>query len=77
MILEADPGCNQLSFSWTDATTRTWKIKVSQISCNDPNKPPENCLQYFTGTTGTVASYNWNNGAGPHLADQDYTNCIR
>ena len=40
MILEADAGnCNSLAFSWaTNSSPRSWKIKITQISCNDPNK---------------------------------------
>ena len=49
MILEAQDACNSLTFSWTTSTTRTWNIHTQQILCTDPNKPPEGCLQYFTG----------------------------
>jgi hypothetical protein len=36
---------------------------------------PEGCLQYFTGVSGTVYSYNF--AGGMHLANQNYVNCIR
>lgn len=36
---------------------------------------PQGCLQYFTGTSGTVESYNIDGGV--HLANQYYTICIR
>ena len=48
-----------------------------QIPCNTDYTPPDNCLQYFTGISGTVQSFNYNSGAGPHLADQDQRVCIR
>ena len=32
-------------------------------------------VQYFTGTTGTIYSYNY--AGGTHLAGQQYNNCIR
>lgn len=76
MILEADGNqCNTLSFGWNTATPRTWKIKTSQISCKDPHKPPEGCLQYYTAASGTVQSFNF--AGGVHLANQDYEACIR
>ena len=33
--------------------TRRFNILVSQFNCEDPNKPPDSCAQYFTGKTGT------------------------
>ena len=33
--------------------TRRFNILVSQFNCDDPNKPPDSCTQYFTGKTGT------------------------
>jgi len=76
MILEASDTCNKLQFVWTSSsTTRSWNIKISQIPCNVPWKAPEGCLQYFTGATGTVKSYNYDGGV--QLADQNYVNCIR
>ena len=75
MILEAKDECNDLTFTWTKSTTRTWTIQVMQIACTAPWKPTEGCLQYFTGTTGYISSYNYLGGY--HLANQQYTNCIR
>ena len=50
MILEAEDSCNDLTFSWGSTTaTRKWNIHISQILCSDPHKPPQGCLQYFTG----------------------------
>ena len=37
---------------------------------------PEGCVQWFTGTSGTLSSFN-NGGTSTHLASQDYTICIR
>merc|ERR1711892_100473 len=75
MIVEAADICNTLTFSWTTTDTRSWDIQVMQIPCTAEWKPPEGCLQYFTGTTGTIQSYN--NAGGFHLANQKYSNCIR
>ena len=38
-------------------------------------KPRSGCSQWFTGVTGTLQSYNF--AGGIHLANQDYTVCIR
>lgn len=38
---------------------RRWKIKVSQIPCGATYAPPPNCLNYFTGLSGLVKSYNF------------------
>lgn len=75
MILEARSDCNRLSFTWTSSTTRTWNIHILQISCSAIWKPPEGCLQHFTGVTGYIYSYNY--AGGVHLANQQYSNCIR
>ena len=40
-------------------------------------KAPNGCLQYHTANTGTISSFNFNNAAGVHLTDQDYSICIR
>lgn len=77
MILEADESCNTFSFTWssTSTDTRSWNIHAMQIPCTATWKPPDGCLQYFTGTTGTVYTYNYQGGY--HLANQNYQNCIR
>lgn len=65
-----------ISFVIGDATDNTWKIKVSQLSCNDDNVAAyQGCLQYFTGLTGTVSSYGVQSGL--QIAGQDYSICIR
>ena len=75
MILDARDECNTLSFTWTSSTTRSWNIHIMQIACTATWRPPQGCLQYFTGTTGYIYSYNY--AGGYHLASQQYTNCIR
>jgi hypothetical protein len=39
------------------------------------SRAPADCRQYFTGTAGTVKSYNY--GGSLMLAAQQYTNCFR
>lgn len=85
MIVDASESCNVASFTLSSAssTTRQWDIKVSQYKCGDTMGGPDGCLQYFTGITGTLASFNFPTSTGvvtstaTHLANQDYTMCIR
>jgi len=65
-----------LSFVLGDTTNNQYKVKVTQLSCNDADVAAQaGCFQYFTGVTGTIDSYNFGNSA--QLATMDYTNCIR
>ncbi|XP_071548125.1 uncharacterized protein [Panulirus ornatus] len=59
----------------TDNTVsnRRFAIKVSFIPCN--LKVPTYCGQYYTGTSGTITSYNYNNGV--YLAGLRYSICFR
>jgi len=57
---------------------RTWKIKVSQIECDNPSAPPdEGCRQYFMGAGGTISSFGSVGTANSFLSSQQYTVCIR
>ena len=52
--------------------------QVTQYSCNYDNLAPQGCTQYYFGPdTDTVRSFNYNNGNGKHLANQDQQICIR
>ena len=47
-------------------------------ACNTNVLPAEEgCLQYFTGVSGQIKSYNYDPGAGLQLSKQDYSICIR
>jgi len=59
----------------TTSFSRTWNIKVSQIECDNPNKPPTDCMQYFTKGSGTLESFNFNGGL--MVASMDYTVCFK
>ena len=70
--------CNKFTFQFGvgGISTRMYSIKVTQISCDDPNKAPDGCTQYHFGpSTGTIQTYNYANGQ--HLANQKQTICIR
>jgi len=54
---------------------KTFNILARQISCTAAWKAPTDCAQYFTGTAGSVKSYNF--AGGQLLNSQYYTNCIR
>merc|ERR1712061_351874 len=56
-------------------TAKTFNILARQISCTASYKAPTDCVQYFTGTAGSVKSYNY--AGGQILAGQRYNNCIR
>jgi len=80
MYVPASDQCNPLTSYFGSATTTTtsaFTIKVLQVKCNSKLRAPENCLQYLTASSGTITAYNWNSGAGPHLANQDYCVCLR
>ena len=61
-----------------DAATdrRTFETKISQIPCSSKMRPPDGCLQWFTGTDGQLTSFNFAANTG-HLAQQNYNMCIR
>ena len=52
------------------ATQRKFRYKVQQIPCGTPTTPPEGCVQYQWGVSGTVENYNFEGGY--HLNDQFY-----
>ena len=52
----------KLEFTFGTSTTvsRFWEIKVTQIECWSVSRPYDSgCLQYFTGTTGRLTSFNF------------------
>ena len=67
----------------TTTTTRKWQIKVSQFDCGSMNAPDQDCLQYHTAASGTIASFNWDTSTTTvsssqlHLSSQFYDICIR
>jgi len=58
-----------------DATQKNWNILARQIACTASWKAPTDCVQYFTGLSGSVNSYNY--AGGQIIQSQDYDNCIR
>lgn len=87
MIVDSDGnGCSVVNVGIGSGTsTRSYDIMVTQYRCGDESGGPPGCLQYFTGETGSVRSFNFpNQAAGTavavsvvHLSNQHYTACIR
>jgi len=58
---------------------RFWKILVQRIACNSPDLPPAGCLQFFTGLSGLITSFNGARMADAHqmIQNQQYRVCIK
>ncbi|XP_076308485.1 uncharacterized protein LOC143223895 [Tachypleus tridentatus] len=59
--------------------SRKWAIQVLQIPCQAPEAAPPGCLQYYTGATNVIKSFNFNeNPSGVHFLNNIfYSICIR
>ncbi|XP_023347917.1 uncharacterized protein LOC111716666 [Eurytemora carolleeae] len=88
MYLDSSSACNILSFNIDRATTvtRSWRVKVTQYDCgSDVPGIVEDCLQYFTGLSGTIRNFNYDTTkvdsalatANTHLSNQNYNICFR
>merc|ERR1719361_2180266 len=81
MIVDTDgTSCVTASFSFGAATTtRSYTIHVIQYEKGNEMAGEENCLQFFTGMTGTVKTFNWIDltPASVHLQNQNYNVCVR
>merc|ERR1712223_1849753 len=59
-----------------DAVTNTWKVKITQYSCDDPDvAASEGCFQYFTGETGSFESFGL--ASSSMICGHNYGICIR
>merc|ERR1719483_1177105 len=80
MYVPASSQCNVLNGnigSASTAGTSAFTIKVTQVECSSKSAAPSGCTQYFTGTSGTIETFNYNSGSGVLLANQDYSACVR
>jgi len=87
MFVPASSQCNQINIdidTGSTSTTRLWQIKVTQYECGNLMAPEQDCLQYLTASSGTVASFNWDTSSSTvsstsqfHLSSQYYDICIR
>jgi len=77
MYVETGSSTTATAIGFTIASTGggSWRIKVSQIECTSNARAPTDCVQYFTGISGEVKSFNFDGGI--QLRDIQYTICIR
>ena len=45
--------------------------------CTSLSKSADGCLQYYTGVSGQMSTFNYDSGNGLMLSDMDYTVCVR
>merc|ERR1712064_164440 len=81
LYIDVPEDCALLSFHLAagSSTTRQWNIEVTQFACDYENLAPQGCQQYHFGNNGagSIESFNFNSGAGIHLANQNHMICIR
>jgi len=84
IFVDACPAGNVAAFSFNDdSVARSYDIRVIQFECGDTQAGTTGCLQYFTGPTGTIASFNFPMGLTTvgstvtHLNSQHYQACFR
>merc|ERR1711963_63415 len=85
MYLDASDDCNTVyvNIGGTTTTSRSWNIHVRQYACGDDDLYGwPGCLQYYTGLTNALESFNFPTAttlvaATTHLSDQYYDICIR
>lgn len=75
MYTSVRDGCAQIYVKTGVSTVqRSISIKTTQIACKA--EPLTDCLQWFTGVSGVIQSFN-DGGTGTHLTNQQYTSCVR
>lgn len=84
LFVDAVTAGNTATFTFNkDVVARSYDIRVIQFECGDTQGGPSDCLQYFTGPTGTVASFNFPlntatvGATETHLVNQHYQVCFR
>jgi len=80
MIVDTDgTECVTALFSYgLDAVSRAYTIHVTQYDRTNEMGGPRGCLQFYTGYTGTVSTFNWQTPTtSTHLANQNYDVCVR
>jgi len=79
MYIDAGSGNSptSLTFITTGSFARAFKMKISQIECGAVNRGVEGCLQYHTGVSGTISSFNYMDAEGLQLSNQEYSVCVR
>jgi hypothetical protein len=55
-----------------NAPGRKYMIKMTQLHQGDALQAPKNCLQYYTGATGTIESFNYQNMPASLITNNGY-----
>ena len=53
------------------------KIRIDRLDRAFLSTASDGCLQYFTGVSGQMFSFNYNDGSGLQLSNTDYSICVR
>jgi len=84
IFVDVAPGTGAMAMTLNIDTSavsgdRMWKILVRQIQCDDVNRPPGGCLQYHTGLSGQLTSFNGARTGDAHqmIQNQNYKICIK
>jgi len=80
MIVDSDgSSCVTALFTFgTGTVNRRYTIHVIQYDSTNEMGGPPGCLQFFTGATGMVQTFNWQTATtSVHLASQSYDVCVR
>merc|ERR1719213_195426 len=80
MIVDSDgSSCVTALFTFGAGTVnRRYTIHVIQYELTNETGGPPGCLQFFTGATGLVQTFNWQTATtSVHLASQSYDVCVR
>merc|ERR1719192_396241 len=80
MIVDSDgSSCVTALFTFGGGTVnRRYTIHVIQYESTNEMGGPPGCLQFFTGMTGLVQTFNWQTlRTSVHLASQSYDVCVR
>jgi len=80
MIVDNDgSSCVTATFSYgATASSRSYTIQVTQFESTNEMGGPAGCLQFYTGLTGVVNTFNFDAAASStHLANQHYDVCVR
>ncbi|GAB6023694.1 hypothetical protein CHUAL_008455 [Chamberlinius hualienensis] len=70
-----------LAVTTSGAGNRQWRIRVVQLERRNPGLAPNECLQYFTGLTGQIKSFNFDSPTPPtgqsnYITNLNYAICI-
>ena len=72
----------QLPIYWTTSKIRdpSPNAVAQRVATNNTKmmfSASDGCLQYFTGVSGQILSFNYNGASGLQLSNTDYSACIR